>query len=537
MAPVSRPGARVAGRSRAGYRVLIVLLIAAAVGIQAQRGELLTRGVEANLNLNQLPWGQASLEHAVPSSEAGVSGVFLPPFAGQGAIKLKPHTVEEEAAVKAARNAVAKARRAERKTGVLRRDMEKTVDQLEIKVHEIKHRWSLAERAAKAERAAHAAARLSLTSTIPRWQEVPLVQPQAADLPAVALPPGSQHRGRGRGRGRGQQIRTQEQRSKHLVSDQGSVGVQPAEELPVMPPGGPVAQSRDKYSGLAATQRQGRGGAARQGLPVLQVADEGLYITIAVSDSAALPPGPDMVVVTLADGGEQVLPYATNSRVPASGGGGLKLAAPAGCKFPVNAAYVRPAMQARFLVRWVSDGELHVDGWSEAAEGPGYVRAQLASGEVLSIPYARCQLVGGGGGASSRPHHVMSLHAKKGCRFPRGVAYVSPMAGSPWASPYHQGTIASAGESYFQGLLVQVRSLSVDGVRMEVQGKKLLSMLEQTGRVVIREQQTCAMVSAFFTSSTVQGSADASGAGLAATAKAQLLLHLGLNSQTAHSRW
>ena len=82
-----------AGRSRAGYRVLIVLLIAAAVGIEAQRGELLTRGVEANLNLNQLPWGQASLEHAVPSSEAGVSGVFLLPFAGQGAIKLKPHTV------------------------------------------------------------------------------------------------------------------------------------------------------------------------------------------------------------------------------------------------------------------------------------------------------------------------------------------------------------------------------------------------------------------------------------------------------------
>jgi hypothetical protein len=430
--------------------------------------------------------------------------------------------VEEEAAVKAARNAVARARRAERKTGVLRRDMEKTVDQLENKVHEIKHRWSLAERAAKAERAAHAAARLALSnSMIPRWQEVPLVQPQAADLPAVALPPGSGHRGRGRWRGR--PIRTQEQRSKHLDSDQGSVEVQPAEELPVMPPGGPVAQSRAKYSGQAATQRQGRGGASRQGLPVLQVADEGLSITIAAADSAALPPGPDMVVVTLADGGEQVLPYATNSRVPASGGGGLKLAAPAGCKFPVNAAYVRPAMQARFLVRWVSDGELHVDGWSEAAEGPGYVRAQLASGEVMSIPYARCQLVGGGGGASSRPHHVMSLHAKKGCMFPRGVAYVSPMAGSPWASPYHQGTIASAGDSYFQGLLVQVRSLSVDGVRMEVQGKKLLSMLEQRGRVVIREQQTCAMVSAFFTSSTVKGSADASGAGLAATAKAQLV--------------
>jgi hypothetical protein len=92
MAPVSRPCARVAGRARAGYRVLLLLLIAA-VGIQAQRGELLQRGAQASLNLDQLPWGQASLDHAVPSSEAGVSGVFLPPFAHQGAIKLKPHTV------------------------------------------------------------------------------------------------------------------------------------------------------------------------------------------------------------------------------------------------------------------------------------------------------------------------------------------------------------------------------------------------------------------------------------------------------------
>ena len=424
--------------------------------------------------------------------------------------------------MKAARDAVARARRAERKTGVLRRDMEKTVDQLEDKVHEIKHRWSLAQRAANAERAAHAAARIARArAAIPRWQEVPLVQPHAASLPAVALPPGAAHggghRARGRGQSRSRPIQMHEQQSKHL---EGGVGVRTAEEVPVMPPGGSVAQSHAKYSGLAARQRPGRGGAGR-GLPVLEVEDKGRSITIAAADSAALPPGPDMVVVTLADGGEQVLPYATNSRVTASGGGGLKLAAPTGIKFPVNAAYVRPAMQARFLVSWVSDTELHVDGWSEAANGPGYVRAQLASGQVLSLPYGRSQLVGGGGGASSLPHHVMTLHAKKGCRFPWDVAYVSPMAGSPWASPYHQGTIASAAESYFKGLPAQVRSLSVDGTRIQVQGKRLSDMLEPAGRVLIREQETCAMVSAFFTSSTVQGSADA--VGLAASSKAQLV--------------
>ena len=164
--------------------------------------------------------------------------------------------------MKAARDAVARARRAERKTGVLRRDMEKTVDQLEDKVHEIKHRWSLAQRAANAERAAHAAARIARArAAIPRWQEVPLVQPHAASLPAVALPPGAAHggghRARGRGQSRSRPIQMHEQQSKHL---EGGVGVRTAEEVPVMPPGGSVAQSHAKYSGLAARQRPGRGG-------------------------------------------------------------------------------------------------------------------------------------------------------------------------------------------------------------------------------------------------------------------------------------
>ena len=63
------------------------------MGNQAQRGALLQRGAQASLDLDQQLWGQTALDHAVPSSEAGVSGVFLPPFAHQGAIKLKPHTV------------------------------------------------------------------------------------------------------------------------------------------------------------------------------------------------------------------------------------------------------------------------------------------------------------------------------------------------------------------------------------------------------------------------------------------------------------
>jgi hypothetical protein len=31
---------------------------------------------------------------------------------------------------------------------------------------------------------------------------------------------------------------------------------------------------------------------------------------------AALPPAPDMLIISLSDGGEQVLPYSANSRVP-----------------------------------------------------------------------------------------------------------------------------------------------------------------------------------------------------------------------------
>ena len=82
-------------RASAGNLVFPVLLLLAAAGrVQAQHGALLQRGAQASLKLDQLPRGQESLDHDVPSSEAGVSGVFLPPFAHHGATELKkPHTV------------------------------------------------------------------------------------------------------------------------------------------------------------------------------------------------------------------------------------------------------------------------------------------------------------------------------------------------------------------------------------------------------------------------------------------------------------
>jgi len=453
------------------------------------------------LNIDRNPLvREDGLQHEVAARQVGESGVFLPPFANQGATKLKPHTVEEEAAVKAASKAVAGARHAERQNVVLRKDMEKTVGLLERKVHDIKHQMAMAQRSAQVERSDAAAARIAREkAAIPRWHEVPLVQQQdARQFPEIALPPGAAGPRRGQRGKQGRAIRIHQTRSRSRDSSKGDNHIDSDEEMPVLPPGGPL-KAGGKYSGLAAAPIR------KQGLPVLKIGNEGRSMTIGAEDSAALPPGPDMVIVTLADGGEQVLAYSTNSRVSASGGGGLQLAAADGIKFPLNAAYVRPAMQARFLVKWISDEELHVDGWTTPVQGSGFVRAQLASGEVLTLPFARCKLIGGGGGTTMPPHHMMALHASKGCAFPPDVAYISPMAGSPWASPYHQGTISASGASYYGGLTAQVRSLSTDGKRMHVQGKRLAEILAPAGRVVIREQDTCAMISAYFSSSRLEG--------------------------------
>ena len=66
---------------------------------------------------------------------------------------------------------------------------------------------------------------------------------------------------------------------------------------------------------------------------------------------AALPPAPDMLIISLSDGGEQVLPYSANSRVPpadadaasSSARGTLKISlkvvAAAGARSLLSAAY------------------------------------------------------------------------------------------------------------------------------------------------------------------------------------------------------
>ena len=403
---------------------------------------------------------------------------------------------------------MAGARQAERTNAVLRRNMEKTVGKLEKKVHEIKHQMSVArsQRISAANEKRIALAR----EVIPRWHEVPL-----GPLPAIALPPGATAARRGRRGKRGRSFRIHQTRSQSHDSVRGGVDLDRDEETPVLPPGDPFREPRVKYSGLATVPSK------MLGLPVLNVGDEGRTMTIAAEDSAALPPGPDMVIVTLSDGGEQVLAYAKNSRVSASAVQRLLLVAAGGVKFPMNAAYVRPALQARFLVKWISDEELHVDGWTTPVQGSGFVRAQLASGEVLTLPFARCSLIGGGGGWTTPPQHMMALHASKGCVFPRQVAYISPMAGSPWASPYHQGTISASGASYYGGLAAEVSSVSVDGKRMHIQGKRLAEILEPAGRVVIRERDTCAMLSAYFSSSSLEGMGGATM--LTGTAKAELV--------------
>jgi hypothetical protein len=415
--------------------------------------------------------------------------------------------VEEEAAVRAARHAVGKARRAERHNALLRKDVETKVDTLEHKVIELKNRMALATRASKAREAAAIADAKQAAN--PAWHEVPLAQPGPADNAlAVALPPGpaaaSQLRSR-RKRGRGKAMHVHNKLGARVPTGGLLTRIDQEEELPVMPPGGSLKESGVKFSGLAASDAVPRKGA---GLPVVEVERDGRWMTIAAQDSSALPPGPDMVIVTLCDGGEQVLPYATNSRVDI-GGGGLRLTAAGDVRFPECAAYARPALQARSLVKWVSDSELHADAWTAPpTKDPGFVRAQLASGEVLTLPVSRVEVVGVDD-AAAQQLRLIALHAAKGCAFPHDVAYVSPLGGSPWASPYHQGVISAVGASYFRGLQFQVRDLSEDGERIQVQGRGLGGVLDLAGRIIVREGGTCGMASAFYRASELQDSGHA----------------------------
>ena len=506
-----------------GWVALILLRLACHNGAHAKRDDALLRQDRglAGLVGDSRPF----LQHDVAASHLGAAGVFV------GKAHLMPRTVctpglsatlralcwriacdatldrcmialwqvEEVAAVQAAREAVRRARRADRQTAVLRQDVEKKVELLKDKVKELKER---AAQSARVQRALAAAARVSSArAATPHWHGVPLAQRRAAGtLPNIALPPGSS-RGRQRGR-RGRMIRLQ----RRPAMDHGDEGMGLHKETaatpsgdsltPVLPPGAPTGSSTVRASGVSAADSAAH---AASGLPVLHVGENGGWMTVAAEDSAAVPPGPDMVVVTLCDGGEQILPYASTSKLRT--GSGLRLLGVRGVSFPLCATSVRPAMQLRFLVKWVSETEIHADGWIEqqVPEGAGLVRAQLASGHVITLPFAYCQLIVGSG------HHILAIHAAKGCTFRRDVAYVSPLAGSPWATRYHQGTMTAGSAAYFRGLRARVRSVSGGGERMEVEGKRFVESLDVGGRVVVQED-TCSLVGEYYQSSIIESS-------------------------------
>ena len=516
-------------RSAVVWTGLILVGLAYHNGAHAKRDDALLRQDRGLVGLVGDP--RPFLEHDVAASHVGAAGVFV------GKAHLMPRTVwspglsaslrvpcwriacdatldrcmialwqvEEEAAVQAAREAVRRARRADRQTAVLRKDVEKKVEQLEDKVKELKER---AAQSARVQRALAAAARVSSArAATPHWHGVPLAQRRAAGtLPNIALPPGSS-RGRRRGR-RGRMIRLQ----RRPAMDHGGEGMGLHKETaatpsgdsltPVLPPGVPTGSGTVRASGVSAAESTAH---AASGLPVLHVGENGGWMTVAAEDSAALPPGPDMVIVTLCDGGEQILPYASSSKLRI--GSGLRLLGVRGVSFPLCATCVRPAMQLRFLVKWVSETEIHADGWigQQVPEGAGLVRAQLASGHVITLPFAYCQLIAGSGRAVAPTHHVLAMYAAKGCKFPQDVAYVSPLAGSPWATRYHQGTMTAGSAAYFRGLRARVRSVSSGGERMEVEGKRFVESLDVGGRVVVQED-TCALVGEYYQSSMIESS-------------------------------
>ena len=89
--PLRRTPAGVPGRHRLTSAAILLLFAILGTG-QAQHNTLLAQGANTGLNLDRIP--SEGFQNEVVAREAGVPGVYLPPFSNQAATKLRPHTVQ-----------------------------------------------------------------------------------------------------------------------------------------------------------------------------------------------------------------------------------------------------------------------------------------------------------------------------------------------------------------------------------------------------------------------------------------------------------